>query len=631
MPKCSINAHPIAIQAILADSSLMHKTIKIHSKTLGVSRLLPALFGCWMVMLVLAAPPAHAFWPFGDDGMDYAIKFDGADDSMKEWFGELALDQKTEENSPKTLEELEAEASSLSDKAKKALAAKGYMEATAEPRLDAQAEPPTIHIAIEQGAHYTLEGIEILWPGDPIKQLDTTTLRSKVGAPLDMQAVETDAVALHDQIGKDSCLLSLSITPKLQLYSNSRKARAVFTIEHGKFANFGAAVIEGNNRVKDPVITRTIAWKQGDCYQPAKTETTRTRLIESQLFASIEVMPGETPDANGEVPMHINVKERVARSIAAGTQYSTDLGFGVYGSWEHRNLFGEAEKFNSSLTLAENEQALKGTLRIPAFWHERQVLVLSSSLRHQDLDAYEALTLESTAGIERRLSRRLKAGLGVGYSLSQTEDVLTGTNKYALLSFPGFIEYDSRKDIMDPRRGLLARLSAIPYTETIGDGGQFLKLQATGQHYLSSDSIAWKPTLATRASVGSIYGAEGGNVPADIRYYAGGGGSVRGYAYQTLSPYFSGEPIGGSSLVEFSSEVRLRFDEEFGGVLFVDAGNAYASETPNFSEKLYVGVGTGVRYFSPIGPLRFDIAFPLNGKDIGADGYQFYVSLGQAF
>ena len=582
-------------------------------------------------MFVTPSAQAFSFWPFGGDGIDYSITFDGADPEMQAWFTELNLDKKADTNPPQNLEELDTEASVLADRVKKALAAKGYMEAVAEPKVDKEAKPPAVHIVIERGVRYRLTSIAIAWPGEPLVALDKASLRSKEGQPVDMQTIEIDGVALHDMIGKDTCLLSLSVTPKLQLYSVSRTARAVFAIDHGPAANFGAPTIEGNKTVKDTVIHRAVAWKEGDCYKDAKVEATRTTLIENQLFATVEVTHADTPDPKGEVPMTIAVKERANRSIGAGVEYSTDLGTGVYTNWEHRNLFGDAEKLTTSLKLAQRQQALKGLLRVPAFLRDDQVLVLSSSLKRENLDAYEALTFEGNAGVERRLNKNLKAGLGVGYTLSQTKDVLTGTNNYALLSLPGFVEYDSRNNVMDPRSGVLGRLSATPYTETIGDGGQFLKMLATGQSYLSNDDILFKPTFASRLSMGAIYGAKGDNVPADIRYYAGGGGSVRGYSYQSLSPYFRGDPIGGSSLIETSGELRLRFTEEIGGVAFVDAGNAYASSTPDFSETLYVGAGTGVRYYSPIGPLRFDVAFPLNGKDIGEDGYQIYVSLGQAF
>lgn len=579
----------------------------------------------------LLLSPAQAFWPFGDDGMDYTIQFEGADDEMQAWLKELSLDKRTQVNPPQNLDELEVEASTLSDKVRKALQAKGYMEAVVEPRVDKQAEPLVVHILVDQEHRYPVASITLQWPGEPLQAIDLAMLQSKQGAPVDVRAIEHDTVMIQDIIAKEHCLLSLSVTPKLQLFSKSRDARIIFTIQHGPQADFGVTTIKGNEHLKDKVIERAIQWKPGECYSQAKIDATRTSLIESRLLATVEIVTAEAPQADGRVPMSIAVKERVARSVGAGVRYSTDQGMGVYGNWEHRNLLGGAEKFNTDLLLAERQQGLKNTLRVPAFLHDSQVLVLSADARREILDAYEALTLEANAGLERQLAKKLKGGVGVGYTLSQTEDARTGTNKYALLSLPSFLEYDTRNDVMDPREGLLARLSGTPYTETIGDGGRFLKMQVTGQHYMSSDSLPLRPTLATRVSLGAIYGGKGDDVPADIRYYAGGGGSVRGYSYQSLSPYFLGDPIGGSSLLETSAELRMRFTEDFGGVVFVDAGNAYASATPDLSQELYVGTGLGVRYYSPVGPLRFDIAFPLNGDKIGEDTYQFYVSLGQAF
>ena len=162
-----------------------------------------------------------------------------------------------------------------------------------------------------------------------------------------------------------------------------------------------------------------------------------------------------------------------------------------------------------------------------------------------------------------------------------------------------------------------------------------MKGQVTAQTYFSSD-ITGKPTLALRGSLGSISGASATSLPANLRFYAGGGGSVRGYSYQSLSPRFNGTPIGGASLVELSTELRVRFTETLGGVVFVDGGNAYTDSVPTFGKSLYYGAGVGLRYYSPLGPLRLDVGVPLNGSNIdgsGVDetGIQFYVSLGQAF
>jgi len=140
----------------------------------------------------------------------------------------------------------------------------------------------------------------------------------------------------------------------------------------------------------------------------------------------------------------------------------------------------------------------------------------------------------------------------------------------------------------------------------------------------------WKPTLALRGSFGHITGASTEDVPADLRFYTGGGGSVRGYNYRAIGPQDNGEPEGGTILTELSSELRLRFTEEVGAVLFMDAGTVYEGTTPSLDEELFYGIGTGLRYYSPIGPLRLDVGVPLNEVEDDTE-FGVYISIGQAF
>jgi translocation and assembly module TamA len=271
---------------------------------------------------------------------------------------------------------------------------------------------------------------------------------------------------------------------------------------------------------------------------------------------------------------------------------------------------------------------------LPNFLDDDQTLALRAGVRHEDTDAYVADTIDTGATLERKLARHWRGGLGVGFTLTETDDELSGNSQYGLLSFPGFVEYDSRRNVLDPKRGIFANVTVTPYTETFGDGGQFLKTQGTFQTYISAPkrvSIPLSPTLALKVAGGTITGGDGQDVPADIRFYAGGGGSVRGYGYQTLGPRVNNVVVGGSSFVAGSAEARLRFTEEFGGVVFMDAGNAFTDTAPDEQAKLYTSVGIGARYFTSIGPIRADLAIPMNGKDIGAAGYALYISIGQSF
>jgi translocation and assembly module TamA len=137
--------------------------------------------------------------------------------------------------------------------------------------------------------------------------------------------------------------------------------------------------------------------------------------------------------------------------------------------------------------------------------------------------------------------------------------------------------------------------------------------------------------LAGRTALGAMVGEPRGAIPANLRFYAGGGGSVRGFGYQLAGELNDNDdPIGGRSLLELSGEVRVRITESIGAVAFVDAGTVYSASVPDFSETLRVGAGPGLRYFSPIGPLRLDVGFPLNPRK-SDDTWQLYISIGQAF
>ncbi len=573
------------------------------------------------------------WWPFGYKGIKYEIKIEGLDEDTLRWIKTLKLTERNEENPPKDEEELTQESVALGAKIKKALDAHGFYDAVIQQKVINENNKNEIDFNINPGTRYSISEIAVIWPENetPVKQVNLSKLKTHIGDGIDTVMIHEDAIRILNHINKNTCLLSLDVSPLLKLYSGRHEAKLEFTVTHGPVANFGNTEINGNKKVYDPAIKRSITWKQGECFDKKKIEQTQNNLIQNGLFASVKVSPENNVNNKGEVPIDVVVKERVPRTIKAGASYSTDVGAGVTFGWENRNYFNNGEKLDIDGKLAEQEQSLTSTMRVPGFIRSDQTLVLNGSIVSENTDAYLSDSIKSSLAFERRLYPTLNSGLGVGYEIQKTQDALAGTSRYALLSFPGFMEYDSRDNALDAKKGIFARVNLTPYTETFGDGGRFFKTQGIGQTYLTADALTLKPTLALKLAVGTITGQTGDKIPSDVRFYEGGSGSVRGYSYQSLGPRLNGQPIGGSSSIEASSEIRMRFTEKFGGVIFADAGNAYAEEIPQYDQKLYYGAGIGFRYFSPVGPLRFDIAFPINGSDINQTGYQFYVSIGQDF
>jgi translocation and assembly module TamA len=187
--------------------------------------------------------------------------------------------------------------------------------------------------------------------------------------------------------------------------------------------------------------------------------------------------------------------------------------------------------------------------------------------------------------------------------------------------------YDNRDNKLNPTKGFRLFGYAEPGYDII-NGTTFVKMKGEASAYKSLDS-AGKFVLAGRVVMGSIVGAELEDIPADRRFYAGGGGSVRGYAYQGIGPRVDGQPVGGLSLLEGSAELRFMVSDSFGIVPFVDAGTVSEKQFPEFSD-VKVGAGVGIRYLTPFGPLRVDAAVPLNKGPDDPD-FGIYAGIGQAF
>jgi translocation and assembly module TamA len=301
----------------------------------------------------------------------------------------------------------------------------------------------------------------------------------------------------------------------------------------------------------------------------------------------------------------------------------------VTASWENRNLFGGAEQLSFSATYSDYVFSAEGGYLKPFFLRKDQFLRLSARLADDEPDAYSSRSLKTYSMIERSFTEALKAGGGLGFKVSKVTQ-LEETNRYSFLIFPLAMEYNGSDDLLDPSRGSRLGLQLTPYWDPFRDSPGFAKGYGRYRHYLQ---VLKEPAmvLAGGIGLGALAGADSAQVPADERFYAGGGGSVRGYAYQTVAPLKNGVPVGGNYLVELSLELRLKLSEQFGVVAFLDGGNAFAAPNPDFGQGLLWGTGFGVRYFTPVGPFRLDIGFPLDRRPGVDDSFQVYLSLGQAF
>jgi translocation and assembly module TamA len=401
-----------------------------------------------------------------------------------------------------------------------------------------------------------------------------------------------------------------------------------FRLQPGFRASFGQVKYSGLGRTRESFLNKLIPWQSNEQYSPEKLDEYRSRLAETGLFSSAAV--GLAPDGAAARDVAVEVVERPRRTVALGASASTSDGAGVDGEWELRNLDGEGESITVTATVATLQRRLEVAYRDPHIQRYNRNLRLGAKIEDFETDAFDQTGGSVFATMEEPITPRVRGSLGVeaGYASildDQARAQGDGRRNLYILSTAATAEYTGVRDILDPQDGIRGRVSVEPGV-TFGDTTiAFTRLtgEASGYFDLSENLIG-----ALRTKVGTIAGPNG--APPDRLFFAGGGGSVRGYEYQSLSPRDAeGTLIGGRSLVEISAELRWRQSDRLGYVAFLDAGAAGSNVEPPI-DQMRMGAGLGVRYYAGFGPLRADIAVPLNKEEGDAD-FQIYISIGQAF
>ncbi|MFW6314871.1 MAG: autotransporter assembly complex protein TamA, partial [Desulfohalobiaceae bacterium] len=395
-----------------------------------------------------------------------------------------------------------------------------------------------------------------------------------------------------------------------------------YHVQPGPEADFGQTRIQGLDRVRKAYVQERIPWQQGDIFQAEKLEELRRSLVATGLFSMVQVRTKSELDQEGRAEIMVNLVERSPRTIKAGIGYETDVGPNLRLGWEHRNLRGKGRSLQSSLSVSGVEASLDTEFSVPRFRHKDQTLKLTSSLSREDTDAYQSSSLSTAARVERQVSEHLAAGLGLAYRM--TEVTQEERDEFGLLSLPASLVWDSRDQVLDPGQGIRSHLRLTPYTDTLSQDLQFLKAQHGLRHYQSLLQDK-RLVLASRVEVGGLSGASRQDIPADERFYSGGGGSVRGYGFQKLGPLKDGDPVGGRSLLELGAELRLRVKGKSGLAAFLEGGQVYSQSFPDLGERIRWGAGLGYRYYTGFGPLRLDVAVPLDKRDGVDSDYQIYI------
>jgi translocation and assembly module TamA len=417
---------------------------------------------------------------------------------------------------------------------------------------------------------------------------------------------------------------------------DSHTMEVVYFIEPGPRARFAQPVVEGSEHVDPALLRRASGVLAGEAYDPRELDRVRRDVLALGVFGTVRARTGERLDPDGRLPVTFLVAERPFRAVGATAGYETRYGPTLRAYWEHRNLFGAAERLRIEGELSRTTQTgvsgtgyrLSANLRQPWFAGLNVTAVTDIAVLRERLLAYDRDAVTAGFSLERRIDPRLTISAGIAFDIGTTSELDQDLN-YSLVSVPIGARFDGTDNVLDPSRGYRANLLISP-TLSFGDSSTtFVRVRGTGSAYfdLRGDKGS---ILALRGGFGTLAGAQAGEIPPHLRFYAGGGGSVRGYDFQTIGPRRrDNTPRGGLSLVEGSIELRQRISGPYGIAVFVDAGSVGEEALSGFGD-LRIGAGVGFRYATAIGPIRADVALPLSNVP-GSSGYGLYVGIGQAF
>jgi translocation and assembly module TamA len=510
------------------------------------------------------------------------------------------------------------------------LQAEGYYAASIENRLTEGDAPITVTFSIDPGPRYAFGVIEVhakaevafTWP-----PADRIGLHS--GEPALSKAVVDAEGPLLDWARNRGFPFPTIAERNVVVDHAAHKVNVAYTVDPGASAVFGPTLVDGVESVKDETVRRSIAWTEGASFDARQVTKTQDQLYAQDLYSMVRVGTGDAVDTEARIPMRITVVERKPRTVSIGVGFDTDGGPTARAGWEHRNIDGLGHKLTLTGNISGDHQEAEARFLVPGWRREDQTLRLQLRLGNDSPDAYDSTHIGASATIERKLGPQWIAGGGVAFRYSMQEQRRLDET-YHLLSFPMYALRDGTDDSMNPAKGMKLDLRIEPFIEVTDPALSFLRGSVEWRGYSALDNDGYW-VIAARVKLGAMLGADADEIPPDERFYAGGGGSIRGFAYKTVSPLRRNDPIGGRSLVETSVELRRRINERFGAAVFLDAGNAYSSVFPDFDEDLRLGAGVGIRYFTPVGPLRIDLAVPLNPREELDDSFGVYVSFGQAF
>ncbi len=412
-------------------------------------------------------------------------------------------------------------------------------------------------------------------------------------------------------------------------------------IAPGPVVTFGDLILRGDRSVRPERLRAIAGLPTGEVFSPAELAAAERRLRRTEVFSSVALTEAETLGPGDTLEIAATLAAFPRRRFGFGAEVSTVEGLTLTSYWLNRNLLGGAERLRIDGAVSGLgggtggiDYSLAARFGRPATFRPNVDLFVIAELAHLDEPDFTSDIATLGFGLARTVNERFSTDIGLTARYSQVEDDESRLNEpddtrtYALLSLPIGALYDGRDDRLNAKAGIFADIEVAPFLGLNDETDSGARLTFDARTYYSPGTSR-RVTLAGRVQGGSILGADLTGVPNDYRFYTGGGGTVRGQDYQSLGVVLpSGTETGGLSFLALSTELRAEVTDRIGLVAFADIGIVGRDAFPDGDSEDHAGAGLGLRYLTPIGPIRLDVAAPLSGD---SEGVEVYVGIGQSF
>ena len=511
------------------------------------------------------------------------------------------------------------------DEVRSTLEAWGYYDGKVRSRIESQPEGGFhvwFDVAPGEPTLVTESRIEV--SGDAGKDSGVATalqaFTPRVGQRFDHAQYEASKTAIEKALADHGFLGARLKAHRVEISAAAHSARIELAWDGGARYRFGPTTFSGA-QFDTAFLERFLAWKEGDEYSSAKVTDMQRRLISADYFSTVSVQPRPEKAVNNAVPVEVTLSPAKRTVYSAALYASTDRGAGVDFGVQRRWLNTRGHKGQADIDIAQRLQALELSYRVPLPGTKSRVLGMATTYRDETTESSVSQTGKLVTNVSRKWG-----GYTTVYGLQfLAGDFEIGSERgnSSLVFLEGALSYANSDQPTFARRGFSYTVSARATPVENWTDTRFASLRIEGKwlHALGDNA-----RLIVRGEVGKMNVDDFDELPPELRFFAGGDRSIRGFGYEEIgSRNEAGDVIGGDNLVEASGELEYYWRKNIGAAVFVDGGDAFLGDDFN----LHVGVGVGVRYKSPVGVVRLDVAYPI--ESIDASGWQIHFNLGPDF